>query len=94
MDELEAMVREAFEDEQPCTVPLHDFSGLHSGPGEWYVSTRCPVCGEGAVDLMCNRYFVFVQVNMSMWVPCVCGVEVKMKDLIVGIEPKEEKEND
>lgn len=41
----------------PCESPSHDKSELHDGPGIWYQTSSCPVCGDGPPRaLVCDRY--------------------------------------
>lgn len=48
--------------EEDCEYPAHGkVPSLHAGPGEWFLRTECPECGDVVVKLSCEKFKNMVQ---------------------------------
>lgn len=87
-----------FEDqmaEMPCESPSHGLTEQHAGPGVWYMTSSCPLCGEGPPSaLVCDRYKqylpVMVAISDSTVVKCShCEEFFLSKEIVYQFERRE-----
>lgn len=51
----------------PCESPMHGKSDQHEGPGVWYMTASCPLCGDGPDrSLVCDRYKQLLPAMVTM----------------------------
>lgn len=69
LTELESM----FEEELPCDTEGHDTDKeVHDdGPGVWYITDRCPQCGDTETMLRCDKLGTLILAGI---VDCRCDL--------------------
>lgn len=67
LTELETLFDEAL----PCDSEVHDTDKeIHdNGPGVWYITDRCPRCGDTETLLRCDKLGTLILAGI---VDCVC----------------------
>lgn len=73
---LDLDIREVFEEELPCSIPEHENPQFevqrrnHAGPGEWYVTSRCPSCDRSKTHLVCTPFKDAMMANLDHKLGC------------------------
>ncbi len=87
---LEVLLWESLSEEKPCEVEGHGEGLPHGvGPGEWYIVTQCPGCGDMATDLVCESLKRFIERDLVQFGCVTCDHwQAKASDALLRIEKR------